>query len=344
VPGIRLGVIPANRLRGFRASIRVRLCFSRLLRKDVFRPPAAPWILAGLVGVGIQVICTSGVVVAVGAAGLFPPENPGVRVVASLLAFAFLGVIAGYSTTRTYKMLGGANWQRVTLIPALGFPGLNVAVLLSLNTLVYFQGSVSAVPLQPILAVLSLWLFVSVPLTFIGTFFGFKADRFALPVRASEIATEFPAQSFFKSVLHPLLVGGIVPIGIFFVEFFFVMVSVWRKVYYQSFGYLLFTFVLVIWTSAATSITMTNYLLCSRDYRWWWRSALIPAASGVSMYAYCIFFFSVNSKITGLTPQIVYFVYMGLGAIAFAASVGAVGFLATLVFMCRIFSFQLEVC
>jgi len=38
---------------------------------------------------------------------------------------------------------------------------------------------------------------------------------------------------------------------------------------------------------------------CSEDYRWWWRSMLVPAASGVYLYAYCIFYYAANLDMPG---------------------------------------------
>ena len=83
------------------------------------------------------------------------------------------------------------------------------------------------------------------------------------------------------------------------------------------FGFLLLVALLLVVTCAEISIVLTYFQLCAEDYRWWWRSMLVPGASGLYLYAYCIFYYSVNLDITGTVPKMLYFGYMGLVAAAF---------------------------
>ena len=77
-----------------------------------------------------------------------------------------------------------------------------------------------------------------------------------------------------------------------------------RPQYYYVFGFLLLVFLLLVVTCAEISIVLTYFQLCAEDYRWWWRSMLVPGASGVYLYAYCIFYYSVNLDITGPVPKV----------------------------------------
>jgi transmembrane 9 superfamily protein 2/4 len=104
------------------------------------------------------------------------------------------------------------------------------------------------------------------------------------------------------------------------------------------FGFLLLVYALLLITCAEISIVLTYFQLCAEDYRWWWRSMLAPGASGVYLYAYCIFYYMANLEVTGWVSQLLYFGYMGLVACVFTFITGATGFLATFWFVRTIYS------
>lgn len=50
------------------------------------------------------------------------------------------------------------------------------------------RGSSTAVPVSAFASLLFLWFFVSVPLVFVGSYFGFRAEAYSIPVRVNQIA------------------------------------------------------------------------------------------------------------------------------------------------------------
>ena len=48
------------------------------------------------------------------------------------------------------------------------------AVFFVLNLMLWAKGSSAAIPFSTLLALLALWFGISVPLTFVGAYFGFK--------------------------------------------------------------------------------------------------------------------------------------------------------------------------
>lgn len=50
------------------------------------------------------------------------------------------------------------------------------AVFFVTNSMLWAKGSSAAVPFGTLLVLLTLWLFISTPLTFVGAYFGFKAE------------------------------------------------------------------------------------------------------------------------------------------------------------------------
>ena len=93
------------------------------------------------------------------------------------------------------------------------YPGIFFGIFLILNLFIWGQKSSGAVPFTTLLAVLCLWFGISVPLVFLGAYFGFKKSNIELPVRTNQIPRQIPAQPWF---IHPgftTLVGGVLPFG-----------------------------------------------------------------------------------------------------------------------------------
>ena len=280
----------------------------KLVHGDVFRPPTVmPLTFAVLMGIGSQLTCMSLATIVFAAIGFLSPANRGSLMIALLLLFLLFGIVAGYTTARTHKAFNGTAWQRVTLITALAFPGFIFSVLLILNAAVATTGSANTVSIASMLTVLALWLLLSVPLVFAGAYYGFKADKMEFPTRPSPTPRPIPAQPWYLATPLVMAVGGILPFGTVFVELFFILTSLWMDQYYYVFGFLLLVWLLLIVTCCEISISLTYFALCSEDYKWWWRSALVPAASGVYLYAYCVYYFFANLNMEGHVPQMLYF-------------------------------------
>lgn len=69
-----------------------------------------------------------------------------------------------------------------------------------MNLVLWHQGSSAAVPFLTLVALLTLWFGVSVPLTFVGAFFGFRKTSIEPPVRTNQIPRQIPGQSFYTQV------------------------------------------------------------------------------------------------------------------------------------------------
>lgn len=89
------------------------------------------------------------------------------------------------------------------------------------------KGSSAAVPFGTLMALLSLWLFISIPLTFVGAYFGFRADRIEAPVRTNPIPRQVPEKTMYTKPLTGMLMGGILPFGSIFIQLFFILNSIW---------------------------------------------------------------------------------------------------------------------
>eukprot|EP01031_Cornospumella_fuschlensis_P024784 gene24784-29948_t len=205
-----------------------------------------------------------------------------------------------------FSVVVGTGVQRCTLLTATLFPGIAFAAFIVLDLLVWSYGSTGAVPVLSMFALLTLWFGISVPLVFLGAYFGYKKDPLEFPVVTSNIPRPLPPQ---PAYLHPglvMMLGGVLPFGACFVEMFFIMSSIWMDHYYYVFGFLL-------------------------DYRWWWRSVYSAGSTALYVFLYSVFYYSrLESNLT--ITYVLYFAYMAL------VSMGTVGFFACLYFNYQIYA------
>ena len=134
------------------------------------------------------------------ALGFLSPANRGSLMTTLLLLYVFMGILAGYFSARCYKMFGGDNWQRQTLQTALLFPTVNFVVFFMLNLLVWNEGSSGAVPFGTMFSLLILWFGISVPLVYLGAYFGYKGKGQAepsFPCATNELLRMIPPQPWY---------------------------------------------------------------------------------------------------------------------------------------------------
>lgn len=306
----------------------------KLVHADVFRPPATyPMLFCVLIGTGMQLFFCSGFVIVFAALGFISPANRGSLMIGLLLLFVLMGSVGGFMSARLYKSFKGKQWQRATLFTALLFPGIAFLVFFSLNLVIWSYGSTGAIPFMSMLAILTLWFGISVPLVFLGAYFGYKKDSIEYPVVTSNIPRQIPEQPWYLHNGLTALLGGILPFGACFVELFFVMSSIWMDQYYYVFGFLLVVFAILCVTCAEISVVLCYFSLCAEDYRWWWKSLLTSGSSAIYVFLYSVVYFSrLQDESTMMVTYALYFGYMAVISFAVFLVTGAIGFFSCLYF------------
>jgi len=82
------------------------------------------------------------------------------------------------------------------------FPGILFFIFFLLNLFIWSQKSSSAVPFGTFVALVVLWFCISLPLVFLGAYFGQKKKAIEHPVRTNQIPRQIPEVSWF---LHPVI-------------------------------------------------------------------------------------------------------------------------------------------
>lgn len=310
----------------------------KLVHGDVFRPPTQPTLFCVFVGTGVQLLGMVVITMMFALLGFLSPANRGGLMSATLMLYAFMGVLGGYYSARLYKTFKLPNWKAMSFKTALLFPGIVFGIFFILDMLIWGERSSGAVPVGTLVALCFLWFGISVPLVFLGSYFGVKKAPFDEPVRTNRIPRQIPQQDWYMNPIFSTIIGGVLPFGAVFIELFFILSSMWLHQFYYMFGFLFIVFLILIVTCAEISIVLCYFQLCNEDYRWWWRSYLSSGSSSVYLFIYSISYFFTRLEMTKPVSGILYFAYMAIVSGAYFMLTGTIGFLASYWFVNKIYS------
>ncbi|XP_059617869.1 transmembrane 9 superfamily member 2 [Phlebotomus argentipes] len=310
----------------------------KLVHGDVFRPPRKGMLLSVLLGSGVQVFFMTLVTLAFACLGFLSPANRGALMTCAMVLFVLLGTPAGYVSSRIYKSFGGIKWKSNVLLTSMLSPGLVFGLFFVMNLVLWGKGSSGAVPFSTLLALLALWFGVSVPLTFVGAYFGFRKRSLEHPVRTNQIPRQIPDQSIYTQPIPGIIMGGVLPFGCIFIQLFFILNSIWSSQMYYMFGFLFLVFIILVITCSETTILLCYFHLCAEDYHWWWRSFLTSGFTAVYLFIYCCHYFATKLSIEDAASTFLYFGYTAIMVFLFFLLTGSIGFFACFWFIRKIYS------
>ncbi|KAK8011649.1 endosomal integral membrane protein [Apiospora arundinis] len=150
----------------------------KLVHGDVFRTPSHPLLLSIFLGNGAQLFVMTGFTICFALLGFLSPSNRGSLGTIMILLYTVLGFVGGYSSARVYKSLNGEKWKlNIGLTPLL-VPGIVFTTFFFLNLFLWANESAGAVPLSTMIVIIGIWFIISIPLSFAGSWLGFRAPAF----------------------------------------------------------------------------------------------------------------------------------------------------------------------
>ncbi|KAH6658889.1 hypothetical protein BKA67DRAFT_509876 [Truncatella angustata] len=309
----------------------------KLVHGDVFRTPSHPLLLSVFLGNGVQLFVMAGFTICFALLGFLSPSNRGSLGTIAVLLYTLLSFVGGYISARSYKSMNGDKWKlNIGLTPLL-VPGLVFGTFFFLNLFLWANQSAGAVPFSTMLVIIGIWFVISIPLSFAGSWFGFRAAVVEPPVRTNQIPRQIPPTTTYLKPIPSMLLVGILPFGAIFVELYFIMSSIWFSKIYYMFGFLFLCYGLMIITCAAVTVLMVYFLLCAENYHWQWRSFLAAGTSAVYIFMNALIYLLSKLSLGGFAGIVLYIGYSALLSFLFFILTGSIGFFASWWFVQKIY-------
>jgi len=303
----------------------------KLIHGDVFRPPRKPLVLSVLAGNGVQLFLMVGFTIAFALLGFLSPSNRGSLGSVTVLLYTLLSSVGGFVSSYTYKCLGGEDrWRQNIIMTPLALPVVVFGTFFLLNLFLWAKESSGAVPFTTMLVIIAIWFVISLPLSFAGSWLGFKRAAIQPPVRTNQIPRQIPEASHTTSggssssssssglsawlarPIPSILLTGILPFGAIFVELYFIMNSLWSGKIYYMFGFLFLCYGLMVVTCASVTVLSVYFLLCSENYHWQWRSFWTSGACSVYVFLNALVFWASRLSFGGWVSGVLYLGYSAL--------------------------------
>ncbi|KOS22842.1 Transmembrane 9 superfamily member 1 [Escovopsis weberi] len=284
----------------------------KLVHGDVFRSPSRPLLLSILLGNGAQLFVMTACTIVFALLGFLSPSNRGSLGTVTIILYTVLGFVGGYVSARTYKTMQGEQWKLNIALTPLLVPGIVFAAFFLLDLFLWAKQSSGAVPLTTMIVIVGIWFVISIPLSVVGSWLGFKAPQIESPVRTNQIPRQIPPVTTYLQPIPSMLIVGLLPFGAIFVELYFIMSSIWFSRIYYMFGFLFLCYGLMIVVCAAVTILMTYFLLCAENYNWQWRSFLAAGMSGGYVFMNSLLYLVTKVKLGGMAGTVLYIGYSAL--------------------------------
>ncbi|CAF1412822.1 unnamed protein product [Adineta ricciae] len=311
-----------------------------LVAGDVFRFPKNTMLLSVLIGNGIQITMMLFITLCFAYLGFLSLEKRGSFMTCLIICYILMNTLSGYTSACLYKLFNGKQQKMNNIMTTLVCPGFIFIILFILNFVLSINNTSIVIPFITFLELFALWFFISIPLVFIGAYFGYKYPIRMLenPTQTNQIQRQVPKKTLFTKPLIGIPIGGIFPFGCIIIQIYFLLSFIWIEQYYNSFSYLFVTYIILIITCSETTILLCYSHLCAEDYNWWWRSFFTSGFTAFYFFIYSICFFMNKLKFIDNISIFMYFGYTLILTLILFLFTGTIGFLACFWFVRRIYS------
>ncbi|KAJ3300573.1 hypothetical protein HK104_009908 [Borealophlyctis nickersoniae] len=318
--------------------------------------------LSALVGGGVQILSMVTITTALSMMGILNPAFRGGLLSAALFVFVFSGYVvyavygsirgfhdqnygsylpifdrafAGYYSSRIYKAFRQESWRKNAFLTATLCPGIIMSVIFILNIFVWARRGSTAIPFGTFFALGSMFFGISMPLVYVGAYFGdrkqvgtltpARSSKLVLkrnsllihpsqsidhPVRSHQIPRQIPDQPWYMHPIAVVFITGLIPFAVIFLELFFLLKSVWHATQtYYMFGFLGLVILLLALTCIEITIVSIYFQLSAEDWAWHWRAFLVGGSSAVYIMLYAMWFWLTKLEMSDALSGIIYLGY-----------------------------------
>ena len=306
---------------------------------DIFRPPRVnKMLLSSIVGTGFQLFSMLFIILTFGTFGYLNPEKRGKIFSLCIFCYILMGGGGGYISADIYKIMGGKNWLKMSLLTSILFPGILFFFYLIVNILLFFEKPNIGINLYDLSSLFFLWVFCTLPLILIGTFLGIKSKPFKLPCKVNKIPRQIPEKPWYLHYRYLACFTGLICFLTILFELNYIMQALWKHELYFVVPFLWMSYSFFVTVSGEISIIVVFWNLCYGDYNWWWKSFLVGSSPVIYFIVYSLYYFFFKMSITRFSAIVIYFGIMGIISTMALFICGSISVLVCLGFIIRIYS------
>ncbi|VWU49806.1 endomembrane protein 70, putative [Hepatocystis sp. ex Piliocolobus tephrosceles] len=310
----------------------------KMVHADVFRKPRYSTFFSSFVGVGIQIMLMILVCILIFFIGIYKYKQRYIYAQVLFFIWILISSVSGYVSSKLHKLFKSKH-VRITIFRTFFIYSFLICILfLLINFVLSYEHSNTAIPFSSLLFAFVLCFGISIPLTSLGSYIGYKTKPIQLPVRINSIPRHIPKQPPLNSFFVSSFIVGLILFATMYTELFFLFTSLWKRNVYYLFGFLFLVIFLLGLLSALLSVALTYYTLACEDYNWWWKSFFAPGSSGIFLFLYSIYYFLFRLSIFNFSETFIYFAYSFIMSYTCFIYTGTAGFLASFIFLKKIYS------
>jgi len=300
---------------------------------DVFRAPSVNVaLLSSMLGTGTQLFLMIVATLFFGIFGFMNPEQRANILNIGILFFCFMGLPGGYIAALFYRFWGGNSWIKVALFTSFLFPGTLIFGYIIVNIILTIEKSNASVHFSDIISLFVLWIFCTLPLILIGSFFGYKSRKMNVPCEINRIPSSIPEKPCYLHYKYIVFVTGFIGFATIFIEFNYVMSALWRHQIYFVATFMWISFLLFVIVVGEMAVLFVFLNLCRGDYNWAWKSFIMGSSPVIYIVIYSLLYF-LYLRVSRLSSMIVYIGMMGMISAIVWFICGSIAVLFTFVFL-----------
>lgn len=304
------------------------------LTADLYIPPTFPNMFNVIVATGVQLFAMSLFTLLFGLKNFIRPEERGVILTSLIGTFTMSSILSGFVSGIIHYNFAGCTWLKYSIFNAILFPTISLIAFMTVNFALIIENSCGTASIQSVIELLLLWTFISIPLSCLGFYIGYK---YQTPI----VLIGLPRASMCKATMQLyviLSISGFLPFWSIASEIKHIMKSIWHQSLYNiSFNWLFLYFLILVATSSLVSIMNILEILQKGNPKWFWRSLLVPGSSSLYLFIYSLYFyFAVLGKMY-FTSTLIYFSYMIIICLTMFLITGAIGFFSSLLLIRKLF-------
>ncbi|KAK7263401.1 hypothetical protein RJT34_30990 [Clitoria ternatea] len=307
------------------------------IHSDVFKPPQNSSLLFAVVGTGTQLLILLCVLLLLALIGTLYPYNRGGLLNWLVFLYVLSSGFAGYTVASFHGQFAEDGWERSVGLAGILYTGPVFVAASILNIIAISYGTTTGLPLGSIIVILSLFIFLAIPLLAFGGVVGYHfRSKFQSSSATKRNMRDIHQLAWYRRTPFQIFIGGLVPFSSVVLQLHQVYATMWGYKIYTLPSILLVTFITVIVIIALVNIGLTYIQLSVEDHEWWWRSLLCGGSTAIFMFGYSIYFYS-RSNMGGLLQLSFFIGYNACICYAFFLIFGAISFRVSLLFVRHIY-------